>query len=95
MVEDEADPIPDPDDATLDFIADVGVQPHKRPAEQGIEDMEKLLAQLRSDLAFWEASRESVAGDPATPDMITRIQADIKDTERRLEEYKLQREGRN
>lgn len=82
------DDLLEPTPETVDFISDVGIQPAKRPAEQGVEDMKRHLRILRQQLVtFLEAE--------ASQEMIANVEKDIRDAELRLREYQAQLEGRN
>lgn len=84
----DSDDIPDPTQETIEFIADMGIRPAKRPAEQGVEDMKRHLQILRQQLVtFLEAE--------AAQEVIANVEKDIRDTELRLKEYQAQLEGRN
>jgi len=80
--------LPEPDDATLNFISDVSPRPHPRSAEQGIADMEQQIRMLRQQLVtFMEAG--------VSERLIQETRQEIQDAEARLEEYRTQLKGRN
>ncbi|MBI4659730.1 MAG: hypothetical protein HY735_12890 [Verrucomicrobia bacterium] len=80
--------LPDPDEATLNFISDVSPRPHPRSAEQGIADMEQQIRMLRQQLVtFLEAA--------VSDQLIAETRKEIQDAEARLQEYRTQLKGRN
>jgi len=78
---------PLPSNEILDFIADQGVAPHKRPASVGVEDMRKRLTILKEALEFWT--------NKDRPQVLQAIQNEISDTQARLREYQSQLDGKN